>query len=124
LSFDITRIEDVEEFRLATLVIETLDRNGNPWSDLGELFIDVVDYGTDPLKSGDYEIDGTRLERFSAAPATEIDVTQLIKRAVSDEEERFQIMIYFQTETDEDGSADNLKVIKAELRPYYVESTG
>lgn len=123
LSFDVSKIKMVEEFRLATLVIETQDRNGTPWSDLGDLCIDVVDYGTGPLVRGDYEVEGVRLERFTAAPLPEIDVTQLISQALRDKEDRFQIMIYFHSETDGDGVSDNLKVIKAVLHTYYVEKT-
>ena len=113
----------VEEFRVATLAIETIDRNGQPWTDLGDLLIDIVEYGERAPETSDYDMDGTRLERYEATPLEEIDMTQLITRALEDGDARFQIRVYFQSETDEDGQPDNLKVVEAVLRTYYVEST-
>jgi hypothetical protein len=123
LSFDITGIDMVEEFRLATLTIETVDRNGEPWADLGDLLIDIVSYGERSLEEDDYDTGTTRLERYEGVPLAEIDITQLIMRALDDGDTRFQIMVSFEKETDEDGAPDNIKVLEAILRTYYVEST-
>lgn len=123
LSFDITRIDMVEEFRKATLTIETVDRNGNPWTDLGDLVIDIVEYGERAPEADDYEISTTRLERYEGLPLTEIDITQLIIQALDNGDTRFQIMVSFKLESDGDGASDNIKVVEAELRTHYVEST-
>ncbi len=123
LSFDLTGITKVEEFHSAALSIVTLEKNGTPWADLGDLLIDEVVYGERSLQYEDYELTGTRLERFDSAPAADIDLTPLIERALRDGDSRLQIRIYFNTETDGDSSADNIKITTAELKINYVERT-
>ena len=124
LSFDISKITEVEEFRSAALSISTLDQNGIPWDDLGSLYIDEVDYGARRLKAADYNLPpGRRLASYDSAPITEIDLTDIIKQAVRDRSPRFQIALYFQTETDDNDSTDNIKVTIAELTVVYVKRT-
>ena len=123
MSFDISRVTNVADFRGASLSLETQVRNGEPWTDLGDFVVDEVEYGTRALKSTDYDLSGTRLERFDAAPAAEIDLTQIIERAITDEESRFQIRVHFQEDTDGDSSPDNIKITDAELRLYFVGDT-
>jgi hypothetical protein len=123
LSFDISKITDVIEFGSAILTIGTVDMNGTPWTDLGELIIDEVEYGARPLQVTDYYIPGTRLESYDAAPITEIDLTELISQAVSDGVQRFQIRLYFETATDNDSLSDNIRVTYAELKIDYVATT-
>ncbi|MFC1892422.1 Ig-like domain-containing protein [Chloroflexota bacterium] len=123
LSFDISRIDRVEELQNATLSISTIDQNGTPWSGLGGLDIGEVEYGTRSLKAEDYELTSKRLERYTSAPTNGIDLTSIISRAVRDKASRFQIMVYFQEETDEDNTADNVKVTKAYLTVTYIGET-
>lgn len=123
LSFDISRVAKVEEFRGAVLNISTLDKNGTPWADLGDFIIDEVEYGARPLQAADYDLSGTRLERFDSAPATGIDLTPIISRALRDGESRFQIRLNFQVESNNDNSSDNVKIATAELTVSYVKKT-
>ncbi len=123
LSFDISKIARVEEFRSAVLSISTLDQNGTPWADLGGLSIGEIEYGSRRLQVADYKLSSKRLERFASAPTTGVDLTPIISRAVRDKVSRFQIVLYFQTETDEDSSADNVKITVAELTVSYVGET-
>ena len=88
---------------------------------MGNLYIDRVEYGARPLQATDYELSGKRLERFDSPPVTEIDLTPIISRALRDEVPRFQITLYFHTETDNDNSSDQMKVTTAELTVYYVK---
>lgn len=124
LSFNISKITDVEEFGSAVLSISTLDQNGTPWADLGSLYIDEVDYGTRPLQADDYDLPpGSRLASYDSAPITEIDLTEIIKRAVRDGSPRFQIALYFEIETDDNDATDNIKITIAELTISYIEKT-
>ncbi len=124
LSFPISKITDVEEFGSAVLSISTLDQNGTPWADLGSLYLDEVDYGARSLQADDYDLPpGRRLESYDSAPITEIDLTEIIKRAVRDRSPRFQITLYFDIETDNNNSSDNIKITSAELTVNYIERT-
>lgn len=122
LSFPISKIEDVEEFRSAVLSISTRDQDGTPWADLGSLYIDEVDYGVRSLKTTDYSLPpGRRLASYDSAALIEIDLTEIIKRAVRDGSPRFQITLYFQMETDNNDSTDIIRVTIAELMVNYIE---
>ena len=124
-SFPISKITDVEEFGSAVLSISTLDQNGAPWTDLGSLYIDEVDYGARPLQADDYDLPpGTRLVSYDSAPIIEIDLTEIIKRALRDGSSRFQIVLYFEAETDGNNANDNIKITSAELTVSYIEMSG
>jgi hypothetical protein len=125
LSFDISNINeaDIIEFGSAILTISTVDKNGTPWTDLGLLIIDRVEYGARALQVTDYYLPGTRLASFDAAPTTEIDLTTLIRQAINDGDQRFQIRVYFETATDNDSTSDNIRVSSAEIEISYIAPT-
>ena len=123
LSFDISKIKEVEELRSAVLTIGGITQNGTPWVDLDSLRIDEVEYGDRRLKAADYDRSGQRLETYDSPTFAEIDLTQIIKRAIDGGSLRFQMAFYFKTETDNDDSADNIKFTIAELTVDYVRTT-
>jgi len=123
LSFNIKKLGPVEELRSAVLNVSTTDF-GTPWANLGSLCIDEVDYGARSLKAAYYyELPGTRFVSYDSAPIAEIDLTRLVERAVRDESRRFQIMLYFEIETDEDDLSDYIEFTVAELVVNYVRET-
>ena len=100
LSFDISRIENVADFREATLTITTIDKGGNPWEGLGSLVVEEVAYGDRELEDDDYAMSGTAIATYTASPG-EIDVTSLVAAAVKAGADRFQVSVRFENDTNE-----------------------
>lgn len=120
LSFDLSEITRVEELRSATLNIKTVDYPGNPWAKLGKLSVGTLQYGPRRLQSADYDAQSTRVVAFDAPPIPEIDVTQLVERALNEKVSRFQVTLYFDKETNQDNVSDILEITSAELVVVYI----
>ena len=120
-SFDLSNLVRVQEIRESKLDFSTLPTGGQPWTNLGGLFIALVDYGARPLEAADYNLPRTSIGTFNQPPITTIDVTSQISSLVSAGETRFQVEAYFNSETNSDGARDGIKFTEAGLTVTYVK---
>lgn len=114
-SFDISYLAYVQEVREAKLAFTTLTTGGNPWADLASLCVAPVDYGAGPLQAAAYNLPRSPIGCFDSPPIATIDVTSQLSSLVSDGVSRFQVTVYFTTETDNDSQKDCLAFSTASL---------
>jgi len=119
-SFDIESLAGVD-VASAEVMFTPLSIAGDPWSKLGGLWIDRVDYGERALHVTDFVLDGTPLTGLLAAAPAAIDVTSAVQSAVDGGDPRFQVRTYFHVPTNTDGVEDSIRFLAATLTVTYPE---
>ncbi len=103
-SFDIADVAG-KTIDVGNLAIGLTTKTGNPFS-LGELSVDVLDYGT--LDVSDYAMTGTTILGITTGPSGQYPIKPSIQSAVSASKSRLQLRFRFFKETNEDAVTDSL----------------
>ena len=120
-SFDIASLEGVD-VTSAEVRFTPLSTAGYPWSKLGGLWIDRVDYGERALLGADFLLEGTELtDSPLAAVPVAIDVTLAVQSAADAGDPRFQVRTRFHVPVHEDGGEDSIRFLTATLIVAYLE---
>lgn len=94
---------------------------GDPWQDLEGLGISQIHY-TGPLQVSYYTLSGSSVTgSFLSGPPSMVDVTAKMETSTGNADSRFQLLLYFKEETDEDNSGDYIIFSNATLSITYVQ---
>ena len=110
ISYNITNFKG-KTIKNATLTLNLESKTGDT-SGLGELWVDVVNYGANPLVSSDFDMPGIPIQSFPANGSGNITcnsaslATQL-QNAINAGKARFQIRLRFSVPTNNNNSIDN-----------------
>ena len=119
-SFDIESLAGVD-VTSAQLTFTPLSIAGAPWSKLGGLWVDRVNYGERALHATDFVLGDTPLTGLLAAAPAVIDVTSAVQPAVDGGDPRFQVRTRFHVPVYGDDAEDSMRFLTATLTVIYLE---
>lgn len=112
VSFDLAGLPGDAEIVAAQLALVQKDISGDPYSKLGSVIVDLVDYGAS-LDAADFEAPvlvenlGT-LSEDGLLNVKRLDVTEAVRQALARGLSRVQFRLRFSQETDDDGGTDSV----------------
>ena len=108
ISFDISSIHG-STVESASLTFSGAQTSGDPFSFLEMLWINVLDWGAEPITQNDFNLNGIAVAGFTT-PGITCNVSKLreeLQKAVNANKPRFQVRVHFSGPyTDGDSSAD------------------
>ncbi len=105
-SFDIHDIAG-KTIDVGNLNIGVPAKSGDPFNNLGQMWIDLIDYGA--LDASDYGAAGNTILGPNTGPAGQYDIKSSIKAAVSASKPRFQLRFRFVNPSNSDDKEDSFE---------------
>ena len=107
LAFDISALQ-ISDFDTAILTSNNLHINGSPFTDLGNIIVEEVQYDSFSSKLWDIESLGNvcTLERGTTTGTISCDIEGALSDAIRDGKGTLQLRLRFETVSDNDNSAD------------------
>ena len=107
LAFDISALQ-ISDFDTAVLTSNNLHINGSPFTDLGNIIVEEVQYDSFSSKLWDIESQGEVcvLERGTTTGTISCDIEGTLSDAIRDGKSTLQLRLRFETVSDNDNSAD------------------
>ena len=107
LAFDISALQ-ISGFDTAILTSNNLHINGSPFTDLGNIIVEEVQYDSFSSKLWDIESQGDVcvLERGTTTGTISCDIEGTLSDAIRDGKSTLQLRLRFETVSDNDNSAD------------------
>ncbi len=106
LSFDIHDIAG-KTVDVGNLNIGVPAKLGDPFGNLGQMWIDVIDFGA--LNSGDYSSAGNTILGPGTGPSGQYSIKTSIQSAVSASKPRFQLRFRFTNNSNDDANPDSFE---------------
>jgi len=118
LGFDLSDIPVGSTINSATLRINQVYVNGTPYTDLGNMIVDQVNFGNS-IDNDDWDADAitSNIGTISNSEETgwkELDVTSAVETDMSASRTRSQFRIRFNIDSDEDGTQDDVYIESGE----------
>jgi hypothetical protein len=120
-SFDITKFAGAE-IQEATLTFSGTAITANPWLISPFLYVDLVDYGAQPLSAAAFNVTTlTVIESYNQETPEEIPVKTHLEQALENNKTRFQVRLRMGNDQNQNTLADYIEFSKVELTVTYVK---
>ncbi len=117
ISFDITGLAG-KTINAATLTLSSAAIQGDPLAYLDSFWINVVDWGAEPITQNDFNLTGIAIQSFNSSniTCTADKLKSELQKAINSGKSRFQIRVHFAGPyTDNDSSRDGWEYTQSNI---------
>lgn len=117
ISFDIASIAG-KTIEAATLTLSSAAVQGDPLAYLDAFWINVVEWGAEPIIQSDFNLPGIAIQSFNSSniTCTAEKLKSELQKAINNGKSRFQVRVHFSGPyTDNDGSRDGWEYAQASV---------